>query len=939
MAVAALLLASALPLAASPTTSLFDAWAAALEGRFRATSAAPSQSALLVQLSELRPMVADRAGLDQFFAGIAGDSALPQIIRDAAAGCARRCVVSPALLTQAEERAATGDASALDALARLEHAANTGTPLAHMQAAAHQHPTAERWLLVARWSDAQPQIFAALSQALALDPDSADVRLAFADYYAGRSQTRKALELLRARPAPADFRVAWRIAGLEATLGHDAEANAEFDRLAGAFPESLWMMHHAADHAEDLARLDQAQALLTALLREDDNAEARAHLERVLAKRRDAAGLRRVYEEEARLHPDDPAPHRELARMDGALTEATAAVSDDSAYLVDAAATARAAQREKPAAREGATSLADIRVERVAANGLSTRHVQELTYLSSEEAARDYATREIQYAPATEQLAVLHARVFKRDGHWLDALDAGERNVADAVVAMYYDARFRQLRYRDLEPGDVVELEYRITPTVTANPYGAYLGELVPFQSSLPERLERYVLLAPEAMPLHVAADRLPAPQVAVTGGERRYRWEQHDIAPLVREPRAPALTEAAPYVHVSSFSSWQELGRWYAALIRPQLTVSDEMRTALAQALRGAGDEPARIRAIHQLVLKQTHYVALEFGIYGYQPYPVAQTFARRFGDCKDKASLMVALLHEAGIDADLALVRTRRLGAISEDATSVTVFDHAIVYVPKYDLWLDGTAEYSGSRELPLADQGAMALTVALDGRATLRHIPVSTADDNVTRRTVRAELHTDGTIGFSGSAYTRGEDAPGLRREYEIAERQRDSFRARLAEVFPAVQVEDVDVEGAHNLENDVTVNFRGTLDSFAGRKSLALAATWMPRQYLQTLAPLAQRSQPLLLPAPWSTEEDLRFELPRGARVASLPAPQTIRGDFGTAQLTFELRGRELRVHTEVQFRETRVEPQEYTAFRAFCSDVERAFRQEVKVVLP
>jgi hypothetical protein len=299
--------------------------------------------------------------------------------------------------------------------------------------------------------------------------------------------------------------------------------------------------------------------------------------------------------------------------------------------------------------------------------------------------------------------------------------------------------------------------------------------------------------------------------------------------------------------------------------------------------------------------------------------------------------------LLREAGIAADFALVRTRRLGRVSEQASSISIFDHAIVYVPKYDLWLDGTAEYSGSRELPLEDQGAMALTVPLDpgndSRATLRVVPATSAEDNYTRRAVRAEIRADGTLQFSGTAYTRGEDAPGLRREYEIAERQRDSFRARLAEVLPAVLVEAVDVEGAHNLENDVTVNFRGTLESFTGRKSLALASTWMPRSYLQTLAPLARRSQPLLLAAPWTTEEELRFVLPHGARVAFLPPPQAINTDFGSAQLTYEVRENELRVHTRVSFRETRITPGEYADFRRFCADIERAFREEVKVVLP
>src|SRR5207248_195802 len=107
----------------------------------------------------------------------------------------------------------------------------------------------------------------------------------------------------------------------------------------------------------------------------------------------------------------------------------------------------------------------------------------------------------------------------------------------------------------------------------------------------------------------------------------------------------------------------------------------------------------------------------------------------ARRFGDCKDKASLMIALLRAAGIRAELALVRTRRIGEVAPGTASVAIFNHAIVYLPQHDLWLDGTAEYAGARELPLDDQGATAFTVGSEGSAALRHIPMSGPLDNYT------------------------------------------------------------------------------------------------------------------------------------------------------------------------------------------------------------
>jgi cellulose synthase operon protein C len=428
------------------------------------------------------------------------------------------------------------------------------------------------------------------------------------------------------------------------------------------------------------------------------------------------------------------------------------------------------------------------------------------------------------------------------------------------------------------------------------------------------------------------------AAQVHVSGSERTYTWEARDLAPGLNEPRGPALTEVAPYVHVSTLGSWQQVGRWYAQLIAPQFALDSALREAAAGLLAGKTTDQEKIAAIHQFVLRNTHYVALEFGIYGYKPYPVAQVYARRFGDCKDKASLMIALLRAAGIEADIALVRTRRLGDVVEQATSISIFNHAVVYVPRYDMWLDGTAEYAGSRELPLDDQGAMALTVAQNGDAQLRRIPVTLPMENYTHRQVTAQVQRDGRIQFTGSAYTRGEDAPGLRRDFEVRERQRDSFRTRLAEVLPSVRLEQVQVEGATDIERDVVVTFSGELDTFAGRRSILLAPSWMRRSYVQTLAALSTRTQDLVLPAPWTTEEELHFALPAGARIEAGLQDKVLETPFGAAVLRYQRKGDELVITTSVQFRKLRITPAEYGAFRDFCAEIENAFRNEIKVVM-
>ena len=132
------------------------------------------------------------------------------------------------------------------------------------------------------------------------------------------------------------------------------------------------------------------------------------------------------------------------------------------------------------------------------------------------------------------------------------------------------------------------------------------------------------------------------------------------------------------------------------------------------------------KVRALYKHVITSTRYVGLEFGIHGFKPYRTTDVYDRRFGDCKDKASLLKVMLGEAGIKSHLVLVRTRDQGTIGNTPASLSAFNHAITYVPSLDLYLDGTAEFSGPEELPTGDQGATVLIVRDGAGAELRTIP---------------------------------------------------------------------------------------------------------------------------------------------------------------------------------------------------------------------
>jgi lipopolysaccharide biosynthesis regulator YciM len=894
------------------------------------------------------------------------------------------------VLDEAAQAATEGSGEGLQLLAELELLAGVPAAAEHMQQAARLAPSANRWARVAVLAGDQFQKFAALEAGLALDTNHRRLNLELASYYIGRRQPEKARDLLQraAAAAPDDFVVRARLAELCLDLGLRSTALAELRNLEKQWPGPLWLRARLALDYEQAGLWDDAARLAASVVADEganrDQLEllARIHQRRHMSRELEAdyLALCRIQPESSELlsrlaqaqmdsghfpaardslvrllnietdHDRSMAAHLRLAevyqrlsldreaRQQRAAAEARTATpaNPDSAFLSDARSLAKDAFLHRPEMAD--VALADVRVQELYSTGLSRLHVQQIFFVGSEAAADSHTIGSIRYSPASEELRVLHARVWKPGGQILQARELGEKDFVDGVSSMHYDLRVRQLRFPGLETGDVVELEYSLTPLPRRSPYGGYFGELVLFAGQQTAALKRYIFIAPRERTIYAHAEKVAPASITQSGESRIFLWEVHSVPPAPRDPRSPGLTETAPYVHVSTVSDWARLGEWYANLVRPQFALDQPLKEQVGQLINRARTDRDKIAAIQEFVLRSTRYVALEFGIYGYKPYPVAQTFARRFGDCKDKASLMIAMLREAGIDAELALVRTRSLGAVAEQPASIAVFDHAIVYVPKFDLWLDGTAEY-GTRELPAEDQGALALTVNLNGAAQLRRVPVSRPADNYTRRIIHADLTPQGAIHFSGSTLTRGQDAPELRHELAAHGQQLDLFRRDLAEVYPTIQVDNVAVHGVDALDGDVSVDFQGALNSFQHRRAVLLRSSWMRRSYLSDLAPAAARTQDLLLPSPWTTEEEIHISLPARAEVRELPGDQSITTAFGSMRLHYSKSGREVLVQSRVEFEPTRVSAGDYPAFRQFCSQVDHSFRNEIKVGLP
>lgn len=617
----------------------------------------------------------------------------------------------------------------------------------------------------------------------------------------------------------------------------------------------------------------------------------------------------------------------------------------DAASTAEALALAPLLEEAKkaPASSDDAVVLADVTHVRVQSSGLSSRFSQLVVKVLNERGVNEWRTLPITWSPDRQEVRVLKARLTRPDGSLIESFAEQDRNINEPWSGMYYDARAKVLTFPALAPGDVLEVQWKVDDTAVDNLLSDYWGDVELLQGAVPKRHVRYVVDMPAARTLHWNEKTLASwvrTKVVPGSGRTVYRFEADDVARVVAEPQMPGWAEVSSVLHLSTYASWEDVGRYYYGLVKDQLVPNDELKRTVEATLKGVDkNDPAKVvAAIYGFVVTNTRYVALEFGIHGYKPYRVDRILARRFGDCKDKASLIHAMLKVAGVDSRLVLLRMRHLGTLAPEVASLAAFNHAIVYVPKLDLYLDGTAEFHGSRELASADRVANVLIIEPDAPSRFLTTPESAPSDNTTTLTLEVTLKTDGSAQAKGTLMNVGQEAPEVRRGFETVATRVSTFEQQMSQSFPGLAATEVTMTDPRALEQPATLGFSIKMPRFAeaGPTMLRFYPFGAGRAFTQTLAPLAERTHDLVLPGVWTTKLKFSYTMPAGWAAPQLPPDDVVESPFGSLRISVKKDGAKLVVEGVLVLAKARVAPKEYGAFRAWLMQVDQSFGKKLVV---
>ena len=448
-----------------------------------------------------------------------------------------------------------------------------------------------------------------------------------------------------------------------------------------------------------------------------------------------------------------------------------------------------------------------------------SRFTERLVYrILTPKAVQEWATVQVMWVPWYQERPSIRARVITPDsaGHALDPRTIGESPADQNQFNVFGDTRVLQAPLPAIVPGSVVERETVIAETRPRFDRGVV--KVLFFGRTAKVLESRLVIDVPTSLPIRYVTRLLPSvePQRREVNGRVQFTFESGALDPIQSvDAFAPSDEPQRPYVAFSTGSSWTDVAAAYGKLVNSQIDDA-----ALAEMTREAIGEARTREEIAAQLLARVHrdvrYTGVEFGRAAIVPTTPSQTLTRGYGDCKDQATLLVAMLRLAGIDSHVALLNSGSGTDIEKDLPGFGAFTHAIVYVPGAPpLWIDPTDEFARVGELPSSDQGRLAL-IAAETTTDLIQIPDSTSFDNRTIETREVYLAEQGLARLVETTEVWGASELYYRHNYsqQSSTEIHDAVKVYAKNSYGTETITEIDYTDPHDLSQPFRIRFETT-----------------------------------------------------------------------------------------------------------------------------
>jgi hypothetical protein len=480
---------------------------------------------------------------------------------------------------------------------------------------------------------------------------------------------------------------------------------------------------------------------------------------------------------------------------------------DGPAFAADPATMLRAAEAIPKDKKADAIVLReDVHVS-VDEAGRATESYRMVYRVDTPKGVDDWASLSSRYSPWYQARPVIKARVITPDGvaHELDPKTLTDHAIKDGESDnIYTDDHELEGPFPAVVVGAVIE-EQTLMQDTSAFFEGSWSGKVY-FARTVPVMHSTLTVESPASLPLQYVTRLLPDVQVqkSESNGTRTLVFDQGRLENEDTQSFLPPETPRNRYVAVTTAPSWQDVVARY--LKRVEAQIHPDQVASLVAGIKGSPDDV--LSAVLAKMHANARYTGVEFGEAAIIPQPPSETLKRKYGDCKDKAALLVSMLRAASIPANLVLLNAGTKHDVDSEIPGMTWFNHAIVYLPTRDLFIDATAEYSRFRELPTADQGRLALVIAADTKQ-LKRIPDLPSSANGTTENREIYLAEFGPARVVETSQWFGPNQASLRSSFDGGESKQE--RKRLEDYVKNMYLADSLTKYEHTDATDLNKPF--------------------------------------------------------------------------------------------------------------------------------
>jgi transglutaminase-like putative cysteine protease len=558
-------------------------------------------------------------------------------------------------------------------------------------------------------------------------------------------------------------------------------------------------------------------------------------------------------------------------------------------------------------------------------------------------ALRAHGQYTISYNRTLDEVLSLEAWTIKPDGRRVpvqpgQVQDQQEAASANGEAPMFQDTRLKVVVFPEAAVGDQLAVRYVLRRKAALFP--GHFEDL----SSAPFYLNRNYLLIydmPASMPLYADAVGFVAVPGESPPGRRRYQWRYVNGDNQRLEAGSVSYLDYGKRLAVSTFPDYAAFARAFrsgAARAAGKAPPTPAIAALARQLTAGLPDARARALALSDWVRHNIRYVGVYVGPGGVVPHPAAAVLENRYGDCKDHAGLLEALLAAVGIDSTGALVNSGNAYRLP-DAPTLGVFNHMIIYVPSLGLYLDPTAETVAAGYLPAGILGKPVLLLKTGGFAMT---PILQPERN--RTTTWFDIRRDGQSRFRLGKTASGAMAEPWRTAMnDSRQAEREAFAQRMLQGLGRKSRGVFDAAPSDGAGGDeVQLSFSGTSDGFLDLPGPSGLATTYDLwgglgEAVFKLGEESERRQDFVCPA-IDHEDETGFRFPKGVRILAMPRPVQLMDGGITYRASYARRGSEVVVKRRLTFRHGRATctPADFRAMQPALERIIRDLRSQIVV---